>query len=308
MSTPTAACTVAVRTTIVDLSSARPTPTTSILWLHLLALPGGPARDQSRRPVRHLSNAVDELARVRSTVEVRPRLVARPRQRHGARSMFPAWSTTSTPPGVRMAMRAGASAQPSRRARPSRNEGFVNSTPAPWATDGRGPNCGRRRRRVADIGGGASTMGTRSGGGDHPKALPGSARTPGAGWAMTASSRRRPLKHHRRYQGRGPRRHRGQGARPGRPEQHPVPPQQHHRRVEVVPWKGDGIAPQRCTRTTEPRSVGGVDEQRWTRTDEYPTRTVADDAADFDSHPTAQSQGGPPDIAVAQRGQVSSTS
>jgi len=42
-----------------------------------------------------------------------------------------------------------------------------------------------------------------------------------------------------------------------------------------------------------------VDEQRWTRTDEYLTRTVADDAADFDFIRTAQSQGGLPDIAVS---------
>lgn len=42
-----------------------------------------------------------------------------------------------------------------------------------------------------------------------------------------------------------------------------------------------------------------MDEQRWTLTDDYLTRTVADDAADFDYIRTAQREGGLPDIAVS---------
>lgn len=42
-----------------------------------------------------------------------------------------------------------------------------------------------------------------------------------------------------------------------------------------------------------------VDQQRWAQTDEYLTRTVADDAADFDFIRAAQAAGGLPDIAVS---------
>ena len=158
----------------------------------------------------------------------------------------------------------------------------------PGQLDGRGPHLrGRRRRRGLDIGGGASTMGTLSGGGKEiitlgKRCLLGANSGCGiplgddcvieAGLYITAGTKVVALTAPRSRRATWPARATSCSAATAPPAWS----RSCRGRATASP------STRRCTRTTEPRSVGGVDEQRWTRTDEYLTRTVADDAADFD--------------------------
>ena len=265
--TPYAGCAPRCGTCEIDLA-APPPDAPRRLPAPPPALP--PARPAARARTSTASSACSPTscgpapARARSTTSRQTRLAAA-RRRSASQvfgvDKFPRMTDYVVPTGVRIAdadrVRLGAHLAEGTTVM---HEGFVNYNAG---TLGTSMVEGRITRRASssgdgsDVGGGASIMGTLSGGGTQVdldrRALPDRRQRRHRHLARRRLRRRGGLLRHRRHQGDAARRARGQGARPVRRRQPAVPPQLGHRhgRGRAVAGRRGRAQRRRCTRTED---------------------------------------------------------